>query len=226
MVSRRTWLKVIGGAVGMATAYGLCRAGQRLRAECPPAPRPMYAHAREMVADIAYYWQHPSAMGDLYRSRLLAHPFAAKVALAALGGGECRVSVRLAYLYGVLQGLAFTEVRSLLAGQTRHATAGEAPALLFAQHYSRTEGMPDPQRTRALIEAYGEQGANDLLGYLGVLLITQRIARTLDALGARLGGRPRHDSTLWGEVAVVVVALVGVVPLLPVMRWRARRATL
>ena len=69
MVSRRTWLKVIGGAVGMATAYGLCRAGQRLRAECHAAP--LYAHAREMVADIALL-AHPT-MGSLF-SRLLPTP--------------------------------------------------------------------------------------------------------------------------------------------------------
>lgn len=224
MTSRGTWLKTLGFGAGVVTAYGLYRAGRRLRAECPPAPRPIYAGAGEMLADLGYYWRHPEAMADLYRSGLLAHPFAAKVALAALGDGQCRVSVRLAYLYGVLRGLALTEVRSLLGGATSHATIGEAPALIFAQHYSRSEGMPNPEMTMGLIEAYGQQGANDLLGYLRVLLLVQRIARSLDALVSRAVGRPRHDSTLRGELGVVLVALLGAVPLLPVMRWRALRA--
>lgn len=224
MANRGTWLRVLGFGVGVAASYGLYCAGLKLREECPPVARPMYADAHEMLNDLRYYWQHPAVMADLYRSSLLAHPFAAKMALAALGDGECRVSVRLAYLYGVLRGLALTEVRSLLAGETRHATAGEAPALIFARHYSRTEGLPDPERVLELVEAYGDQGAKELIGYLQVLLMVQRIARSLDALISRVVGRPRLDSTLRGEIAVVAVALLGVVPLLPVMRWRSLRA--
>ena len=223
MTRRAAWLKVLGFGAGLAAGYGLYRAARRLRAECPPVARPMYGDARAMVADLRPYWQRPAEMADLYRSSLLAHPFAAKVALAALGDGECRVSVRLAYLYGVVRGLGITEVRSLLDGETLHATAGEMPALLFARHYSHVEGLPDPQMILGLIEAYGEQGANDLLGYLRVLLIVQRIARSLDALISRLVGRPRLDSTLRGELGVVLVTLLGVAPLLPIVRWRALR---
>jgi hypothetical protein len=231
MPSRDTWLKALGFGAGVAAAYGLYRAGRRLQSQCPPAPRPMYADAREMLADLGYYWRRPEEMAGLYHSGLLAHPFAAKIALAALGDGngqtrlaQCRVSARLAYLYGILRGLALTEVRSLLEGRTDHATAGEAPALLFAQHYSHTEGTPDPAMVLGLVEAYGERGANDLLGYLRVLLLVQRIARSLDALVSRLVSRPRPDSTLVGELSVVLVALVGVIPLVPVMRWRALHA--
>jgi len=51
----------------------------------------------------------------------------------------------------------------------------------------------------------------------------QRIARSLDALISRLVGRPRLDSTLRGELGVVLVTLLGVAPLLPIVRWRALR---
>lgn len=224
MGGRGAWLKLLGFGVGVAATYGLYRGARRLRAECPPVARPMYADAREMLADLSGYWRHPEEMAHLYRSRLLAHPFAAKVALAALGDGECRMSARLAYLYGVIRGLGITEVRTLLDGETLHATAGETPALLFARHYSRAEGMPNPAMVLELVDAYGEEGANDLLSYLGVLLRVQRAARTLDALIARLVGRPRLDSNLRGELSTVLVALVGVAPFVPVVRWRAVHA--
>jgi len=177
-----------------------------------------------MVQDVGYYWRHPEDIAALHDSRLVAHPFSAKVALAALGDGECRASTALGYLFGVTRGLSMTEVRGLLGGSAAHATAGEAPAVLFARHYRLTEGLPDPGMVLSLVEAYGQEGANDLLRYLRLLLLVLRISRSFDALAARLVGRPRGDSTLRGELVVVWVSLVGLLPLLPLLRWRAPTA--
>jgi len=116
------------------------------------------------------------------------------------------------------------EVEALLRGDVTQVTPQEVPALSFAQHYAERRDQPDAEAVGHLVDAYGSQGARDIVTYVRLITLGNLVGNTFDALVSRLLGQPSPDSTLEGELSTTAVFLFGIVPLVPLVVLRSGQA--
>jgi len=135
--------------------------------------------------------------------------FSERIMLAVTGVNDCRYCsyghAKRALECGVTQ----EEIELLLGGDFGRVPPAEAPAILFAQHYAESGGNPDPDAIRTLEETYGKRTAEDILFRIRMITLGNLTGNTFDALLGRVRGRPAGDSSLWGELAVFVLLVLG-----------------
>lgn len=224
MKRRQTWLAALGLGVGLVGSYLLVRLYRRAKASCPPFRRRVYRSARELVEDCRPFWLHPEALRSLRANARISGPFVAKAMLAVASVNGLGHVGALQTRYALRQGLSAEEVRSLERGELGSATVDEAPALYFAQHYAERDGRPDEDMLQRLDATYGQRTARDMLTFLRLLNIARLVGNTLDALFSRILGHPSPDATLRGELSVLLVFALGIVPLIPALALRVARA--
>jgi|GEM_PF-352937 len=223
MNRRHTWLALLGVGSGLLGSYILARVYRRAKASCPPFRRRVYTSGRELAQACSQFWRHPEDLRSLRYNERIAGPFAAKVMLAVASEDGVAYPVRQQARYAMAQGLSAEEVRSLGRGELAAATMDEAPALYFAQHYAEREGHPDEDMLQRLTTTYGPRMAHDLVTFLQLLTLTKVAGNTFDALLSRILGHPSPDTTLRGELSVLLVLALGIVPLIPVLAIRMAR---
>jgi AhpD family alkylhydroperoxidase len=214
-------LTLFGVAAGAAGAYVAAQAYRKARATCPPFRRRIYASSRELIDDFRFFWDDPSVLADMRANARITPAFGEKLMLAVTGVNGCRYCSRLHARTAEYLGVSTSEATSLLRGEIASGTVEEAPALFFAQHYAEHEGQPDPELLQRLVQTYDERTARDILNYLRLFTMSNLVGNTLDALVSRLLGKPSAESTLRDELAVVLTAVFGIGPLVPVLVLRA-----
>jgi len=223
MNRRHTWLALLGVGSGLLGSYVLAWAYRRAKASCPPFRRRVYTSGRELAQACRQFWRHPEDLRSLRYNERIAGSLAAKVMLAVASQEGVAYPVRQQARYAMAQGLSAEEVRSLGRGELAAATMDEAPALYFAQHYAEREGRPDEDMLQRLATTYGPRMAHDLVTFLQLLTLAKVAGNTFDALLSRILGHPSPDTTLRGELSVLLVFALGIVPLVPVLAVRVAR---
>jgi hypothetical protein len=221
MKNKGLWLTLFGLGIGAAGSYYLVKTRHEVQQHGPPFRKRVYGQSREMIDAFGELWHRPEDIGSLRENRAIGHPLADKIMLAVAGANGSGSLGQMHVRYAVQQGLSLDEAQSLLHGQVAHATVDEAPALFFARHYAETQGHPDPDLVQRLVDTYGSRTARDIMTYIRLLTFTSLVGNTVDALISRLMGCPCADSTLSGELGVVTVFSLGVLPLAPALAVRA-----
>lgn len=224
MNRRQTWLALFGLGIGLAGSYMFARSYHRAKASCPPFRRRVYSNGRELAEDCSHFWRHAEDLRSLRLNGRIAGPFMAKVMLAVGSVDGLGYAGAQQMRYAMRQGLSAEEFRSLERGELGSATVDEAPALYFAQHYVERDGRPDEDMLRRLGATYGQSTAHDLVTFLQLTDMARLVGNTLDALLSRILGQPSPDTTLRGELSVLLVFALGIVPLIPVLALRMARA--
>lgn len=94
----------------------------------------------------------------------------------------CRICAYLHTKSALTSGVGEAEIRALLDGDVRNCPAEELPGMLYAQHWAETEGHPDAEARRHLIESYGEARATDIDILLRVIKTGNYWHNTLEAI--------------------------------------------
>ncbi len=115
-------------------------------------------------------------------------------------------------------GLSQSEIAELLAGDTGAVPERQATAVAFAQHYADTTGSPSPNTWGKLQAVYGEQGAQDILAMIRMIMWGNAYGIPLSAIIARFRGHPEPGSSPLYEVAMCL----SVFPKLPLAMLLAR----
>jgi hypothetical protein len=79
-------------------------------------------------------------------------------------------------------------VNFLLNGATEYVPLHEAKAILYAQHWTDTQGRPDPQARADLVEAYGRKQSRAIEMALLLIQIGSLSGNTFDCFLYRLSG--------------------------------------
>lgn len=220
----RTLPTMVGIVLGLAGSYMAYKAYREAKETCPPFRKRVYSDASELVEAFAEFWHHPEHLRALRASRQIDHPLAEKLMLAVTSVNGSRSSSHAHARYAVRQGLSQQEVEALLRGDVEQVTPQEAPAVSFAQHYAERRDQPDREAVGRLVDAYGSQGARDIVTFVRLITLGNLVGNTFDALISRLLGQPSPDSTLGGELSTAAVFLFGIVPLVPLVVLRSGRA--
>lgn len=153
-------------------------------------------------------------MDDLRRAARrgrVSKPFAEKLMLAVTRVNGCRYCAYGHTRAALALGVPADEIQRLMAGDLGSFPPEEAVGLAFAQHFAESRGQIDPDAWQRLVEAYGEETAQDILPYLRMITFGNLYGNTFDALLSRLAGNPAPGSSLWSELGI----LLGVFVLVP-----------
>ena len=151
--------------------------------------------------------------------------FSERIMLAVTQVNGCRYCSYGHTKAALSAGLTPEEIQALLAGEFSDAPPEQLPALLFAQHYAESEGNPDPEAWRRLVETYGPETAQDILANIRMIMVGNLSGNTFDALLYRLTFRAiAPNSSLLQEAGVIFGSLV-IIPAAAIRYFRKRRRT-
>jgi AhpD family alkylhydroperoxidase len=161
---------------------------------------------------------HLPDLGAAARSGQVDKAFAERIMLAVTQVNGCRYCHYGHTRAALAAGVTPAEIQSLIAGELDGLPPDEWVALLFAQHYAETEGHPDPEAWRRVVDTYGQETARDVMAYIRMIMMGNLLGNTFDALLNRLAFRPAAGSSLWQELGVLLGTFV-LIPAGLLRRW-------
>jgi AhpD family alkylhydroperoxidase len=141
------------------------------------------------------------------------HTFLERVMLAVSQVNACRYCIYGHARAALSAGVRREEIAALLEGDLAACPPEQAVALAYAQHFAETRGDHDPQTYARLKDEYGGRGAARIQAAIHMITLGNLLGNTFDALVSRLRGRPACEGSTLSELATLLVALLGVVPL-------------
>jgi AhpD family alkylhydroperoxidase len=199
-----TWLSV-GLFAGAALAYIMIRRAEARK--LPPAARAFSKHfftPASFQATLSDFLSHSGELRRAMRGGKLGRAFGERVMLAVSQVNGCRGCSFAHSRFALREGVPAEEVRRLAAGDLQGQPGDTLIALLFAQHHADTGGNPEPAAQQRLETVYGEDGAREVRAYIQLAMMTSLFNNTLEAIWSRLLGRPAANSSLSGELSVML----------------------
>lgn len=106
------------------------------------------------------------------------------------------------------QGMSNEEISSFLSGGDQFITPAEAKAIVFAQHFADARGYPTAAAYDAIVQEYGEQKAEVMVGACQVMITGNMYGIPFSAFQSRLKGKPYTDSSLFFELGMLIGGVV------------------
>lgn len=152
--------------------------------------------SRTLFADLGFLLGNIPALMRARRNPDLGRALAGKIMMVVTAINGCTYCTWFHAKEAAESGMSDEEISNMFNLQFEaSATPHELPALLYAQHYTENDRMPDPQMTARLVEFYGEQTAHDVMLMIRVIYFGNLLGNTFDAFPARLKGQGAKESS-------------------------------
>lgn len=146
-------------------------------------PKRRFENVAEIAGEIAFLVRHRDLVAELATGRGQISPeFRERIMLAVTSVNVCRYCSFMHTLLARKEGLPSEEVRELLEGAVGPAPDEETEALLFAQHWAETRGVPELEARQKLVDTYGEDKARAIEVAIRAIMFGNYTGNTLDAL--------------------------------------------
>ena len=157
------------------------------------------------------YLHIPKAAAALIRNKkknLLHEHFIERIHLAVTEVNGC-AACSYAHTYMALnQGMSSEEISSFLSGDDKFINASEAKAIVFAQHFADSRGLPKADAYEVIKQEYGDEKAHIILSAAQVMLVGNIYGIPMSAFQSRLKGNPYKDSSLIYELGMQVFGIL------------------
>lgn len=156
-----------------------------------------------------------SNFSDLRKSRKtgnVSKVFSEKIMLAVTQVNGCRYCNYLHTKNAINAGTSEEEISTMLNGEFGDIGNDESLALMFAQHYADSDGVPDLETYEHFVQHYGMQKATDILANIRVIMAGNIHGIALDALLRRLKGEKMKGSKLSNELGI----FLGIIVMIPI----------
>jgi len=120
------------------------------------------------------------------RGESLDSAFRERLMLTVTAVNGCRYCSYEHARQALVAGVSAGEIEALASGMFDDCPSAEVPALLYAQHWAETDGKPDPEAPKRLLELYGEEASQAIEIALGVIRMGNLGGNTLDHILFRL----------------------------------------
>lgn len=157
----------------------------------------------------------PGAMVKLVgnnKTNLVSANFLKRLQLAVTEVNGCPACSYQHTKMALRQGMSNEEISSFLSGGDEFIKPEEAKAILFAQHFADSRGLPEKYAYDAIVKEYGRTVANVILSAVQVMIAGNIYGIPYSAFVSRLNGQTYKDSSLFYEIGM----LSGGIVLLPI----------
>ena len=102
------------------------------------------------------------------------------------------------------EGMSEEEIRGILSGDFSTVPNKQLPAIMFSQHYADYKGKPSEAAYNQLIDHYGKDLAEAILGAIRMIMLGNVYGIGWGLLISRIKGKPDQRSNLIYELSIVV----------------------
>lgn len=175
--------------------------------------------------DMAYVVTNFFKILKVVRGGVIPRSTIEKVMLATTAVNGCTHCARFHTILARNSGVGDEEINDLLSQDIdREVDENEVVALGFAQHYAETERNPDAKAVENLHSFYGEDGAEEILLYIRLILIGNLAGNTFDAFLSRLKGNKAENSSFLFEFFVTAFGFPAIVAGALYSKWHDIKA--
>ena len=142
------------------------------------------------------------------KTKLVDNDFVERLQLAVTEVNGC-AACSYAHTYMALkQGMSSEEINSFLSGDGTFINPEEAKAIIFAQHFADSRGLPKEDAYKAITEEYGEEKAKIILSSVQLMIAGNIYGIPYSAFQSRLKGKPYKDSSLIYELGMQIAGFI------------------
>ena len=118
--------------------------------------RRIFSNLREFITDARMIFSMRKDIHTLMQGEIIAPAFRERIMLAVTSVNECRYCSFAHSREALAKGIPPEELDELGRGMFTGSPPKEVPALLYAQHWAETNGMPEEPLRDKLITTYGQ----------------------------------------------------------------------
>ena len=153
----------------------------------------------------------PGAVSKLVgnsKSKLIDKQFIERIQLAITEVNGCAACSYQHTKIALRQGMSNEEISSFLNGDDSFIKNEEAKAIIFAQHFADTKGIPGKDTYDSIVKEYGKKEARIILSASQVIQAGNIYGIPFSAFLSRLRGKPYKDSSLFYELGMEIAGLI------------------
>ncbi|HPI69406.1 MAG TPA: carboxymuconolactone decarboxylase family protein [Bacteroidales bacterium] len=142
------------------------------------------------------------------KKKILEKDFIERLQLAVTEVNGC-AACSFAHSYMALkQGMNNEEIFSFLSGDGEFIKPEEAKAIVFAQHFADSRGLPKRDAYEAIVKEYGKEKAVIILSAVQLMMAGNIYGIPYSAFVSRIMGKPYKNSSLIYETGMQLAGLV------------------
>ncbi len=153
----------------------------------------------------------PGAMSKLIgnsKSKLIDKQFLERIQLAITEVNGCAACAYQHAQMALRQGMSNEEISSFLSGDGNFIKDEEAKAIMFAQHFADSKGIPEKFAYDSIEKEYGKKEARIILSASQLILVGNIYGIPFSAFLSRLKGKPYKDSSLFYELGMEIAGII------------------
>ncbi len=146
------------------------------------------------------FYHRPSALGrDLLdivgglrrlralKGRELVDPaFRERLMLTVTQVNGCRYCAYAHARMGLSAGMTDDDIQALMAGEMEGVPREQVVAVLYAQHWAETDGQPDPEARRGVVERYGAEKTEAMEIYMRRMRVGNLVGNSWDVVMSKV----------------------------------------
>ncbi|MFA9464667.1 MAG: carboxymuconolactone decarboxylase family protein [Velocimicrobium sp.] len=134
--------------------------------------------------------------------------FSERVMLAVTEVNGCAICSYAHTKMALEAGLSNAEIQNMLDGISNDIPAEELQAIMFAQHYADSRGIPSKKSWERMIETYGLSKAKGILGAIRMIMLGNVYGIPWGSFFSRMKGKPDKRSNLMYELALMIASVL------------------
>lgn len=146
------------------------------------------------------------------KSGAISRQFMERIMLAVTEVNGCAICSYAHTKLALETGMSIEEIQNMLAGMFDDIPRDELPAVLFAQHYADSRGNPSEEAWARLIEVYGEEKSEGILGAIRIIMWGNAYGIPWSSFSGRFKGKADPRSNLLYEL-IMFTTVVFYLPL-------------
>lgn len=153
----------------------------------------------------------PAALNKLIKNKkqeIIEKDFIERLQLAVTEVNGCAACSYAHTHMALKQGMSNEEIDSFLSGDGKFIKQEESKAIIFAQHYADSRGLPRADAYHTILDEYGEEKTAVILSAIQLIMAGNIYGIPYSAFKSRLKGRPYKDSSLVYELGSLLAGLV------------------
>lgn len=162
----------------------------------------------EMYCAFTYIPRAMKKMIGNSKSKLVDNDFVRRLQLAVTEVNGCPACSYQHTKMALEQGMSGEEISSFLSGGSDYIKPEEAKAILFAQHFAESKGLPKDYAYDAIVKEYGKREANIILSAVQTMIAGNMYGIPLSALQSRLKGKRYKESSLFYELGMLILGFL------------------
>lgn len=119
--------------------------------------RRTYKNLGELITDVRIIFSKRKDIRTLMQGELITPAFRERIMLAVTSVNQCRYCSYAHSREALSKGISQEELNELGRGMFAESPSNEVPALLYAQHWAETNGLPEARLRHKLISTYDEK---------------------------------------------------------------------